>query len=852
MAIRKFRTLSSLVVASIASGILVTSTLAQSRSYHFDISNQSLSQALRNYGQISGQEIIFTEDVVAGVNTTSLKGDYTAQAALDILLRGTGLIAERSPAGALMIRRPRGTSTASSAPLSLDRTAYAGIALHIAQSGAETPDPATAQSSSQTSSGTDANALEEVVVTAQKRSERLEDVPISVSVITGTALRNFGVGTTTELSTLVPGFVAQERTGSFVPYLRGVGSVDPSAANESIVSTYVDGVYLVSMPAGLMSLADVQQIEVLKGPQGTLFGRNSMGGVVNIITQIPSSTPQGNIEVGYGNYNTTNMSAYVTGGLTENVSGDVSAAYQHQGEGWGTNVNTGAQVGRIDYVAARSKLYLDLPTLQATLAFDYSSSDTDASMIYTPYFKNEALAGGQGPYTGGFYDATGTFPAFNKVTQWGTSLKLKYDLGWGEFTSISAARRTDQSLSFGQDHTALQLLDVTQTATTPDYTEELQLASPTGNKVSWIAGVFYLNHDVKPLEDVYQRAYSGSVLRSLATVVYDYSIRTASLAGYGQATVPIGFRTNLTVGARLTSDDESFSKIQTLNGANVPVPAMSHQLDYKKWTWRLALDHKFSDDVMGYASYSRGFKSGVWNVTIPTPSASQPEQLDAYELGLKSDLFDRRVEINAAVFDYEYNNIQYNVIQNGTSQVENAASARIQGLDLDGSFSPAAHLRISAGAEWLRQRDYTSFPSGVVYVPSGTVIDGTTHTCATPNCLYSGAFTGNKILLAPSITGNLAVNYTVPAQTGDVDLNVASSYTSEYYRTIDNRLTQPAYGLVNAGASWTPMNRNLTIRAWVKNLNGAEYHVFGAAVNYGYVGGPGAPRTFGASLRYKF
>jgi iron complex outermembrane receptor protein len=473
-------------------------------------------------------------------------------------------------------------------------------------------------------------------------------------------------------------------------------------------------------------------------------------------------------------------------------------------------------------------------------------------MIYTPYFKNEVLAGGQGVYTGGFYDATGTYPAFNKVSQWGASLKLQYDLGWGELTSISSGRRTDQSLSFGQDHTILELLDVNQTSKTPDYSQELQIASPTGSNVSWIAGLFYLDHDVQPLQHVYQRAYSAGALRSITAVLYDYSIKTKSLAGYGQATVPIGFRTNFTAGARVTSDDESFDKIQTVNGANVAVPAISHDLRYNKWTWRLALDHKFSDDVMGYVSYSRGFKSGVWNVTIPTPTASQPEQLDAYEFGLKSELFDRRVEMNAAVFDYEYKNIQYNVIANGTSQVENAASARIQGLDLDGSFLPAEHVRIAAGAEWLWRRNYTDFPSGVVYMPSGTIINGTTYTCATPNCIYSGAFTGNKILLAPSLTGNLSVDYTIPVTSGDVDLNVAASYTSEYYRTIDNRLTQPAYAVVNASVSWTPLNKALTIRAWVKNLNAAEYHVFGAAVNYGYVGGPGAPRTFGVSLGYRF
>jgi iron complex outermembrane receptor protein len=690
--------------------------------------------------------------------------------------------------------------------------------------------------------------LPEIVVTAQKRSERLQDVPIAITAVTSAKLDHSGVVTTVDLPTLVPGFVAQERTGSFVPFLRGVGSLDPNPENESIVSTYIDGVYIVNLYAGLMALNNVDRIEVLKGPQGTLFGRNSVGGVINIVTKTPSSAPHGDLQVGYGAYDTFTAKAYLTGPLAPNLSADFALAYQNQGKGWGTDIANGSKVGYLDYLGLRSKVYLDLPRTQVTLALDYGTTDADSSVDFSPYTSGQILPFHGGPFTGGFYDDNNIYPAFMHTRQEGVSLKVRQDLGFARLTSLSSYRYTTSNRATNQ----LNGLAGTEHTSSNDYTQELQLSADDQSKVKWIVGVFYLNHSIDPTDHATFSAPPVSPVTDR-----DYGYTTQSVAGYAQATVPLGFSTNVTGGIRYNSDDQGFFRKDYHDGTLLvafPSAAFpSTSKTFNQWTWRAAVDHKFTDDIMAYVSYNRGYKAGVWNALLATPNTTNPEILDAYELGLKSEFWEHRLRVDAATFYYDYQNIQYNVIlPQGIFLLQNAASAKISGLDLDTSLLPAPHLQFTAGAEFLWRRNYSSFPTGVVFIPSGSVVNGHTVSCGTPNCLFSGSFEGNVILLAPAFSGNIGVDYTIPMQTGDVNLNITASYISKIYRTIDDRLTEPGYPLLNASVRWTPGNKGVTITAWGKNLNGVQYHSFGAALNFGYVGAPAAPRTFGATVAYKF
>jgi iron complex outermembrane receptor protein len=688
-----------------------------------------------------------------------------------------------------------------------------------------------------------ASQIEEIVVTAQRREERLQDVPITVAALTSKMLEHSGIETSIDLTSRVAGFVAQERTGSFVPFLRGVGSVDPNPTNESIVSTYIDGIYIVNMPAGFMDLADVERIEVLKGPQGTLFGRNSVGGVINIVTKQPTHDAHADFEIGYGNFNTVTAKGYVSGGITDSIAADLAIAYKHQNDGWGTNLYTGREIGFGDFESARGKVKLDLDKTSVTLGLDYGKAENDASVIFSPYFPNEHLSK-KIIYPGGLYDSDGNFPADNRTTQYGASINLQHDFGFSTFVSISGYRHTSTYYSLDQDMTPLALTGATQSAGETDYTQELQLLSPATSPVKWIVGAFYLNHDVHPILNVFNLTTTH--------IVFDYTHGTQSVAGFAQATFPIFKDTNLTGGMRYTSDKQDFTKTQTVNGTNIPVPAGPDSAAFRKPTWRLALDHKFSEDVMSYVSYNRGFKSGVWNVTVAVPSTSAPETLDSYEVGLKSEFLNRKLRINAAAFDYQYSNIQYNLVVGGVTQVKNAANANMQGLDIDGGVSLTQHLDFDFGAVWSWRRNYTSFPSGQSFVPNGTVIRGVTANCATPNCSFSGAFTGNTVLLDPPLSLNGSLQYALPTSVGGFDFNLTAAYTGVLYRTIDNLLKEPSHTIVNSRVEWTAPHSPLHAIVWVKNLTAVEYHTFGAALNYGYVGGPGEPRTFGVTVGYEF
>lgn len=715
---------------------------------------------------------------------------------------------------------------------------------------AETPKSPQDPSDEQASDG----KLEDIVVTAQRREERLQRVPISVAAFSGETLASSNIGSTLDLSTRVAGFVGQARTGSFIPYLRGVGSVDPNPTNESIVSTYVDGVYLVNPTAGFMSLANVERIEILKGPQGTLFGRNSMGGVVNIITKTPTQDPHANFEFGYGNYDTVNAKAYVTGGLATNLSASIAGSYQHQGKGWGKNLDSGLGVGYVNFGATAAKLYLDLPKTQVTLSGDYSYTDSDVSATLTPYYLNTKLYGG-GTCCTNFFDDAGPDPTFNRIKQYGTSLRVSQDVGFADLVSISAYRHTNAKLSIDQDNKPVRYTYITVFYDADDFTQELQLNSKPGSKISWVVGGFYLHHKVSPVQTVLSLNNALVSNRS----VFDYSQQTVSLAGYAQATVPIADQLRFTAGFRFTSDDQTFEKVQTLNGVNVPVPNIDHSKVFNKATWRLALDYRITDDVMVYAAQSRGFKSGLWNITVANPNTTNPETLDSYEVGFKSQMFNDRVRFNAAAFQYNYKNIQYNLTLNNIAQVFNAATARLQGLDVDGSWAPAKGLTINAGAVWLLKRRYTSFNPGQALVPSGTVINGTTVTCvpngllpAPVNCSYTGDFTGRYILLAPALSLSGSIDYKHDLPSGSLAFNLTGSYSSKMYRSIDNILTQPAYGVLNGSIRWNVGDDGLSLTLWAKNLTDTHYSVYGTATTYTFSGGRGAPRTFGGSIGYKF
>src|SRR5581483_3380445 len=270
----------------------------EGRSYHFAIANQSLSQALRSFGHISGQEVIFTEDMVAGL-AASLEGDFTAEGALERLLKGTGLVAERSPSGAIMIRRRERTETAkgAQAPLTLERVASSNAPIRLADApeapvAQQPPTPPPARSTANDSASSAPTALEEVIVTGMKRSENIQSVPASVFVATAENMERAGVRDFDDLVKITPSLTitktSQPANNSI--NIRGIGTYAYSIATESSVAVVIDDIPQAFQAAAFSALTDVRQVEVLRGPQNTLFGKSASAGVVNITTEPATDT----------------------------------------------------------------------------------------------------------------------------------------------------------------------------------------------------------------------------------------------------------------------------------------------------------------------------------------------------------------------------------------------------------------------------------------------------------------------------------------------------------------------------------------------------------------------------------
>jgi iron complex outermembrane receptor protein len=395
--------------------------------------------------------------------------------------------------------------------------------------------------------------LEEIVVTAQKRPETLQKVPISVDAVTGSSLQEQKITNVQDLTTIVSGLEYEASTTGVSPYIRGFGINSGLAGNEPPVTTYVDGVYLPSLSGSIFSLSNIDRIEVLKGPQGTLFGRNAAAGALNIITRTPQQTPSIDLMGGYANYNTASGGFYGTTGLASNLAADLSVAGFKQMDGWGHNLFNGSPAFLNNNINARTKL-LWTPTQDTTItvAADYDKTREDAGVALT------AIPGTQkAPYTnyptGSFYDTDDVQNQYRVAKQGGGSLHIVQDLSWATITSITSGRHLSSQAD--EDGTVLPIPYVTYLFNIDEttYTEELNIQSPSKSDYKWIAGFFYYN-DTSGYSPFTTEGTSSGQGPNGQSIFYGTQ-KTDSYAGYGQLTAPLWVdNAHATLGLRYTED----------------------------------------------------------------------------------------------------------------------------------------------------------------------------------------------------------------------------------------------------------------------------------------------------------
>lgn len=732
-------------------------------------------------------------------------------------------------------------------------------ALSISSAGfAQTADSAAAQ----TPAGQAADGgLEEIIVTAQRRSENIQRVPISVTAVTALALQSQGIRGTQDLSSISPGLNFSTQIGNAAPYIRGVGTFAVSAGQENSVAVYVDGVYVASQSGSVFSLNNIERVEVLKGPQGTLFGRNATGGLVQVITKDPSHDTQIQGTVGYGNYQTAEAKLYASTGLTDSLAIDFAGSYTHQGKGWGENVVTGREVSKRPHdLALRSKLlFTPGSDTRITLSGDYSYNRGDVGV--TTRVREGTIAANGHVFRGGFWDsATDTTPLLRNES-WGGSLKIEQNFDFAKLVSITAYRRSKSHQFLDFDATPTPFVTISLNPHERQFSQELQLQSPDSSPISWILGAFYFrgNSRYSPFDlTLYPAATTapgdpptpGPIInRTLGHQI------TNSYAAFAQATVPLGESTRVTAGIRYTKDRRSFDGSQQtiLTFAPVSPPAIvapTQKASEGKPTWRLAIAHDFAPGVLGYATYNRGFKSGVFNLQAPGSAPLKSEQIDAYEAGVKIDALDRHLRLNIAGFYYDYQNIQLQRNDDqGTLQLLNASSAKIYGADVEVTAIPVDGLTLRGSLGLLHSR-YGDFPGARLTIPNrdpstGALIGGNTQTTA-----YNAK--GNHTVLSPDYTASLSATY--ETSLGDGKLSMSSSYLIQgrVYAEVDNRTYIPDNGQLSAELSYALPGDHYRVRLWGRNLT--KEKVYQQLTEQAFSDGAIAlaPRTYGVAFDFTF
>jgi iron complex outermembrane recepter protein len=704
---------------------------------------------------------------------------------------------------------------------------------------ADTPSDSAPSGANEASPAASQGGLEEIVVTAQKRSERLQDVPIAVTALSGEALTSKGLASTLDIAAAMPGLTYTLVAGSAAPRIRGIGTATALGGNENSVATYVDGVYYASPTSSTLTLNNIEQVAVLKGPQGTLFGRNATGGLIQITTLDPKHDFSGRATASYGTKDTLGASLYVTGGLSDQVAADLAVSFEDQRDGFGKNLFNGKDVNKARNFSLRSKWRFDFgPATTLTISGDYAFLKS-AGPARRPASGSIPITGV--PFAGGDFDVNSNIQPLYKDKQGGGSVKLIHHFDSFDIVSLTAYRKSSTDLVFDADGLPVAIVGADARLKARQFSQELQAISTGRGPFSWTLGLYYFSA---------KAGYDPIVisLPPLVQTIHSFQ-RTRAPAIYGQGTYKFGHGTSLTLGLRYSAEKRYIDANGTIftraTGITTTPAPLSDKLSAKRLTWRIALDQRLSRDVMVYASYNRGFKSGGFNPTTIFAGAAEsfaPEKLDAYELGVKSDLLDRRLRINAAGFYYRYSNIQLATFSNGLQRITNATDARIYGLDADITAKPLDQLTLTAGLSYIHSR-FGDFPNAQISTarPGGG------------NLITSGDATGNKVPFTPNWTLSLGLDYVVPLGQGNLKFSGEFFHSDGWAAEPDNRLKQKPYNLLNASLTWSlDRDKGIAVTAWGKNLTNKVYAVTLQTQNTTDIFVPAAGRTIGATIAYKF
>jgi iron complex outermembrane receptor protein len=709
--------------------------------------------------------------------------------------------------------------------------------------------------------------LEEVIVTATKRAESLQDVPVTVNAISETTLQEAGVVDLTDIAQLVPTLTVSTNLSPFATgiRIRGIGTSQNSIALEASVAFVVDGVYMGRSGLGMSDLTDIERVEVLQGPQGTLYGKNANAGVISVVTKNPDFEETGGyVQATLGDYGLQQYTGSVTGPINDKFAYLVAGNWRQQ-DGWLENGTGPDQMSEDDW-NLRGKLQW-LPSDDLSILLTGSHVDRDdrccaADAKQTDTFLALLAASGLPVPKNDAYDWKNNADQSSEFTMTSDMaiLTVDYDLDQAQLTSLSAWNDYEYKSSVDADRSQFDILYFVDDKYTGNaFSQEFRLTSDLDGPMQYLAGLYYL-HEENKRDNPKPFTFLGEDIISVGRVTFgpqiallaapgdniaatgDYT--TDAWAAFGQTTYSFTEEWVLTVGLRYTAEEKSVDgyvkNYSSAPAANIPgIPTfvdlvatpgeLDSQLQKDGFTWLASLRYFVNADTMVFASAATGTKSPGFNAP-GAPSGNEEfseETTNNYELGVKSQLLDDRLKLNATAFYSEFDDLQFLAqlpIGAGT-YVSNAAKATTQGVDLGFTFLPLPNLILDGGVQYL-DADYSE-----------------------------GELEQFDVVFAPDWSGSLAATLVLPIAEGMSYLRTDYSFMGDHYTnpTYQAPETKQDRELVNVRLGWR--NDNWDAAIWVKNVTDESYSTL-AGAPFVLTGMTAQwlqpPRTYGATVKYSF
>ncbi len=811
--------------------------------YELDIQSQPLMAALKLLSDETGLDVLFFSDVAEGVESTAIAGRYSQANALKVMLADTNLEpVEIGEDGAMGIRlKNEDNAPGKSQPTPRQILLAQSSAQRVNSQDRNNRNSRTPDDQNQRGRS---SVIEEILVTAEKRVTNLQDTPLTITTFSGEELEKSGVATSMDLQLHTPGLVMSSNGGWGLPYLRGVGTDIIGPGVDSGVAIYVDGVYQARNAGKIQQLVDVERVEVLKGPQGILYGRNAIGGAINIISKAPTDDFTGNVGIDFGNFEKRTIHASISGPLAGDTVLARLSFIDTDDEGYTEDLLNGNRYQFTDSTSLRGSLAIELTdTLDARINVSYS--DTDSAFAYTPInpATNPLFTIWGATITGDPRKVLNDFPNQQQTKEWGVNAQLTWDLDAFTVTSNTALNNNEHKLICDLDGTEVSIISCGSASFDDEpfnedsdfFSQEIVLTTHNSDRFEWTALLYYMQEDAT-LFGRNDLPLFGLLTRTFADV------EAEAIAAAGQLTYSLSDKLRLIGGIRVSHEKKSIVNSKTdINGSLIG--SADDQDSWTVATPKFVIQYSPTDDIMAYFSATRGFKSGGFNA-FEIQGSFDEETLWSYEAGLRSTLLQNRLRANLTAFHYDYEDLQINQWQTVPSgilgTVTNAGQASTNGVELELLAKPSDTFQLEVGLAFL-DAEFDEFISLDPDRPGDGLIDRA----------------GNALPRAPDFTANIAAEYSIPlGSAGDLTLRGEYFYRDEIFITQfeDDLAGVEAINITNARLSFESSDGRWRAALYGKNLSDKDYaqHIITIQALLGQVAVFAPPRTYGIQFGYNF